>query len=63
MSANMTAQQFAMLHEIELIDDAFCDIIQDQYAYLTPEVERTLTRAIERLRAWREQYGMTYPPP
>lgn len=43
--------------ELELIDDAFCDILQDCYPDLTPRVRRRLEHAIDRLRAWRDANG------
>jgi hypothetical protein len=52
-----TTQGMIAQHQIALIDDAFCDIIQDQYSDLTPAVLRSLEAAIDRLRTWREENG------
>jgi hypothetical protein len=46
--------------ELELIDDAFCDVYADQPIGTRGHV--ALGKAIDRLQSWRRQHGMTYEP-
>lgn len=60
MSAtNTTPQDIRKRLELELIDDAFCDVFSE---YPADASHAALGRAIERLQAWRRQYGLTYEP-
>lgn len=53
-----TSRQLAMLTELELIDDAFCDIYSE---HPNDSGERALGRAIDRLQQWRRDWGMELP--
>lgn len=59
MQANPTTQGVTMFYELELIDDAFCDIYAE--GHLKPGTEQAFRAAIDQLQKWREQYGFTYP--